>query len=285
MATAKRTWKKWTLGDDELLKRYIDEGKSTEAIAKALRRTRRSVTNRATQLGLHIRKPSSWRPDEDALLKKLLGEGKTARVVARIMGRTPRSVYCRKYALGLHRCSTSYKFSPRNPLLLAEIIKFKMAGWTLKEIGKVYGGDAGDISNVLCENGFKGFLWQRPKHRENYRFWTDTEVSLLRIYLQSGMSYAQIHEKLPDRTVAAIKRKAAEVRHSPSPPLMFHQASRRTPAELNQEVRDSLFEYPHKPDAWHAERIGAQEFDTFCKKKEAGIPPQPEGWGLRFPED
>ena len=204
-------------------------------------------------------KPRRWTAQENRVLKQLVGEGKDVPHIARILDRSERSVYCRKYALGLHRCSTSYKFSPRNPLLLAQIIKFKMAGWKLKDIAKVFGGDAGDISYVLCENGFKGFMWQRPTKRENYRFWTEQEVSLLQIYLEQDLGFDEIHKKMPDRTINAIRRKAKQIPlHLPQSNGLL-EVSRRSPAELNQAVRNSLIQHPDKPDAWHAQHLETLE--------------------------
>ena len=203
--------------------------------------------------------PRRWTAQENEVLKQLVGEGKGVPHIARVLDRTERSVYCRKYALGLHRCSTTYKFSPRNPLLLAQIIKFKMAGWKLKDIAKVFGGDAGDISYVLCENGFKGFMWQRSTKRENYRFWTETEVELLRIYLQKGMAVDEIQKKLPERSLSAIRRKAKQMPLHLPQSNGFLEGSRRSPSELNQAVRNSLIQHPDKPNAWHAQHLETLE--------------------------
>ena len=253
--------KSWSPQEEHWLAELCGQGKTVNEIALILRRTRRAVSSKKTQLGLHTRSEAEWTPAEDALLKELVGQGKTGAEMADIIGRSTRAVYNRKANLKLY---TVYKFSPRDKALLAQIIKFKMAGWKIEAIASVFGVHAGDVSNVLCENGFKGFLWQRPKRRESYQFWSETEVSLLRMYLARRMSARrmsvdQIAARMPDRTPTAIQIKLKRIGTSESQPILSHEDTRRTPEALNQEVRRSLSEHPNKSDTWHAQQHGTLE--------------------------
>ena len=95
-----------------------------------------------------------WTPKEDARLKQLVAEGKTSMEIAAFFpNRTYCSVANRKYILEVYRPYASYKLSPRDPSILAQILKFKMLGWTHKEIADVFGVD--------ISPGFSGAPYER----------------------------------------------------------------------------------------------------------------------------
>ena len=84
----------------------------------------------------HAKTWTQWTAIEDNTLRKLVAEGKTASEIAKVL--TNRTIYAiqnRRGILGIHR---PYKLSTRTPQYIAEVIKFKMAGWTHAEIAEVY---------------------------------------------------------------------------------------------------------------------------------------------------
>ena len=211
-----------------------------------------------------------WTAAEDERLKRLVAEGKTAAEIGRCLHRREKSVSCRKGRLGLHRSASTYEFSYQNPTLLAELIKFKMAGWKHKEIADVFGKDVGQISRILIKNGFRGFMSQRKDWKETYRCWTEIEVSRLKVYLRQGMGYAEIQAKLSHRSISSIRNKSKRLLPirkpvslpprrkpgNPPRPLPAEPAFvRRTPAELHQAILASLLEYPGMRLGWHAKRL------------------------------
>ena len=104
-----------------------------------------------------------------------------------------------------------FKTSVNNPLCVAEFVKFKMAGWSLDKIAKVYGLSEARISAVLCKNGFKNFYWIRDNAPKHCRRWSEMELALLRKSLKKGYSVERIHAELPHRSLAAIRKKCTEM--------------------------------------------------------------------------
>ena len=77
-----------------------------------------------------------WTPAEDLELQRYFAFGcYTSAEIAEKLGRKKSAVDARKNKLGL----TRIKVSAKNPSDVAQILKFKMAGWTQKEIGEVFG--------------------------------------------------------------------------------------------------------------------------------------------------
>ena len=164
----------------------------------------------------HAETWTQWTAREDNLLRKLVAEGKTNSEIANILThRTVSAIYSRKSVLGiLQPC----KFSPRDPHILAQVIKFKMAGWTHVEIAKVFNVDVSSVSYVLCQNGMCKFHWVRGKHKKPRQYWSETEVALLRKYLKKGLSFEQIYLKFWYRSQASIRSKIAKItRYWPTP--------------------------------------------------------------------
>ncbi len=157
----------------------------------------------------HAKTWTQWTAAEDNTLRKLVAEGKTAADIAKVLtNRTIYAIHNRRGILGIHR---PYKLSPRNPLRIAEVIKFKMAGWTHAEIAKVYCVSPAEVSSVLCSNGMQKFLWIRRKHDKPRRYWSETEVALLRKYLKKGYSLQQICSKFPARSPNSVRSKVIRI--------------------------------------------------------------------------
>lgn len=158
-----------------------------------------------------------WTPAEDMELKRYFSFGcYTSAEIAEKLGRKKSAIDARKNKLGLTRT----KVSAQNPSDVAQILKFRLAGWTQKEIGKVFGVTHAYISEILRVNGFHRFCCHTPKKgRRNKMAWTEVELSILRKYLLREFTTAEIQQKwLPHRSLHAIYQKRAEMtRHWPTP--------------------------------------------------------------------
>lgn len=150
-----------------------------------------------------------WTPAEDLKLQRYFAFGcYTSAEIAEKLGRKKSAIDARKHKLGLTRT----KVSAKNPSDVAQILKFRLAGWTQKEIGAVFGVTHSHISFVLRENGFVHFLKKYPKKKRYKNTWTDVELAILRKYLLRGYTTAEIHQQvLPQRTLYAISQKRAKM--------------------------------------------------------------------------
>ena len=143
-----------------------------------------------------------WTETEKTQLKRLVNERKTVKEIMRIMGRSRGAVDKAKTRYGIYKPMT---LSPHNPLHVAEVIKFKMAGWTLEQIGEVYGFTTSHVSQVLTRNGMVGFIpindqCEKPRH-----IWSEYELHRLRKYCKKGYSLDRICTYYPNRTRRAIE--------------------------------------------------------------------------------
>ena len=157
-----------------------------------------------------MKKRKKWTPGEDLELKRYVSLGvHTSAEIAEKLRRSKGAVDARKHNLGL----TSIKVDAKDPATIAQIVKFRLAGWTQKKIGKVFGVTHAHISFVLCENGFRNFCGNYPKHKRYKNAWTDTELSLLRKCLAQEYTTVEIQAKvLPHRSCDAINRKRSEMK-------------------------------------------------------------------------
>ena len=136
-----------------------------------------------------------WTGIEITRLKNLVDEGRTNAEIAADLGRSFLAVLDKKRRLGL--CTQQQKLAWNDPKLLAEIIKFKMAGWRQADIAKAYDVSEMSITHVLCRNGFGGFLRIAPK---KLRKWSEFELAGLRRYVKKGYSFERICSHFPRRT-------------------------------------------------------------------------------------
>ena len=160
-------------------------------------------------------KRKRWTPAEDMELKRYFSFGcYTSAEIAEKLGRKKSSIDTRKHKLGLTRT----KLSAKNPSDVAQVLKFRMAGWTQKEIGEVFGVTHAYISEILRQNGFVHFCKKYPKKKRYKNTWTEVELAILRKCLLRGFTSAEIQQKLPRRSLHAIYQKRAKMtRHWPTP--------------------------------------------------------------------
>ena len=147
---------------------------------------------------------TKWTPVEDTVLKQLVSERKKAAEIAKTLGRTADSVNNRKYVLRLQK---PQQFPEITPLRVAEIVKFKMAGWRHCDIAKVYGISIAEISRILCENGMKGTMRTFPKYQYPRRQWSELGTHRLRECIKKGYSFDRICSYFPHRTPGAVRLK------------------------------------------------------------------------------
>ena len=147
-----------------------------------------------------------WTPAEELELKRLVDLRKSPTEIAEKLGRTPDAINVRKAKLGLIT-----GLSVRNPAVVAQLVKFKMLGWTQDEIGDVFGVTGAYISLLLNTAGFKRFCWSYRRPQAKRRVWTEVEIHLLRKYVNLGYSDAHIQTELPYRTLSAIEGKRLQI--------------------------------------------------------------------------
>lgn len=132
----------------------------------------------------------------------------TSAEIAEKLGRQRSAVDARKDKLGIR----SIRLSARNPSDVAQILKFRMAGWTQKAIGEVFGVTHSYISDILRQNGFLRFFRQTPKKKRYKNSWTEVELALVRKYLRRGYTTVEIREALPHRSIHAIYRQRSKIK-------------------------------------------------------------------------
>ena len=144
----------------------------------------------------------AWTHAEKTQLKRLVNDRKTAKEIGCILGRTHRSIDRKKRDMGLYK---PMMLSPHNPLHVAEVIKFKMAGWTLSEIAAIYKCSPQHVSRVLTLNGMVGFIRNPENPQRPYTCWTEYELHRLRKYCKKGYGLERICTYFPNRSHKAVR--------------------------------------------------------------------------------
>ena len=206
-----------------------------------------------------VKKRKKWTPEEDLELKRyvLLGSRYTAAEIAEKLRRSKGSVDARKHKLGL----SDIKLSAKNPADVAQIVKFRLAGWTQKAIGKVFGVTHAYISIILCESGFRHFCSNYPKHKRYKNSWTDIELSLLRKCLAQECTTVEIQaEWLPHRSCDAINRKRSEMkRWHPQGEVTYYHCTQRDRYGIPTAVEKHIYRYGQR-----GKRIGVEKRAVEC---------------------
>ena len=200
---AKRAPKRWTEKEVECLRALVSAGKSDAEIAAIIGRSQTAVMQKR-KYGLGIDYRRHWTDEEDARLKQLLTEtDKPLSEIAKILGRGEGGIERRKERLGIRR--VPFKLDRFNPMHVAQLLKFKAAGWTQEQIAKVWGiKNPAQISHVLCSHGFYRFCVCVGE--KTYRLWTEDERDTLRDCIRKCMSPQEIQtDWLPNRSIPSIK--------------------------------------------------------------------------------
>lgn len=163
------------------------------------------------------RKVTIWTDYEIQRLEQLVSEGnRTNAQIAEILGRSMRSVASKRRLLAL--LTQPKRFRANAPKLVAEVFKFRMAGWSTAEIAKAFGTHQENVTKFIQRIGYsKRFFIKRPRVNL-YRYWTEIELHRLRKYLIKGYSVERIHTYFPNRTLNAVFQKAKVItRHWGTP--------------------------------------------------------------------
>lgn len=203
-----RKHKRWTPIESKSLSELHRAGKSDTEIAHLLGRSKESVAcHRKHKLGIDIRK--YWSADEETHLETLLTTTDLPlSEVAKRMNRSEGSVQRRKDLLGIRR--VPFKLDRFDPSHVAQLIKFKMAGWTQKRIANVWGlKNQSQISNVLRGHGFHRFraCYGKKSHQQ----WSEVEIHLLRKALKKGVPRSEIYRQFSYRSPSSIDGKARQI--------------------------------------------------------------------------
>lgn len=239
----------WTPERIEILKKGVDAEKSDTEIATELGIAPHQVQKyRKNVLKIDYRK--MWTPEDITTLKKYIADGVPLEDIAIRMNRTLGSVQRRKEKLFLRYEPVT--LSKHCPKTVAQLLKFKMAGWTHERIAEVFGlKQGGQISHVLIANGYHRFCGVVGE--KTWVRWTAPEVETLRDCIEKEMSQQEIQSLLPNRSLPAIRKKIRQLR-------------RRCTAE------------PKKP-------IETQKpMEVIEVKREAGLPPITVNLEMTIPE-
>ena len=203
----------WTHKDLKRLREYALAGKTDAEIGELLGRSQHAVFyKRKHTLGIDYRK--HWTEEEDARLARLLtATDAPLSEIAKQMNRTQSSIERRKERLGIHR--VPFKLDRSNPVQVAQLIKFKMAGYTQKEIANMWGiKNPSQISYVLQSHGLHRFYPRVGKRV--YRRWSDLEVQQLRKCVKRKMLLSEIYREFPHRSPSSIASKVRAIRQEVS---------------------------------------------------------------------
>ena len=154
---------------------------------------------------------NSWTPEEDQLLKKCVSEGMISKEIAPLLpNRSFHAITSRRASLKLKR--PSVVFPKSDPATVAQIVKFRMAGWRLVDIERVTGVTPERLCKLVCDAGIRGLRPVHRKHAKRKPPWTELELVSLRRCLQRKMPMALLRYEFPNRTEFAIKKKASEMK-------------------------------------------------------------------------
>lgn len=200
--------KRWTTKEEMLLKRLVEQGKSDAEIARILGRSRDAV-RQCRKKRLRIDRRVSWTDSEVERLKRLIAEGKPIPEIAKLMNRTETAIRGKKEDLKLRY--ETVKVCKDCAKTVAQIVKFKMIGWSNARIAKAFGlKQPSQISHVLRYNGFTSWKLNPKGIRTGIPTpcWTEVETHILRKCLKKKLSLWEIMQKLPRRSRTAIRLKS-----------------------------------------------------------------------------
>ena len=150
-----------------------------------------------------------WTQAETIRLERLVNSRMPIKKIALLLGKTFAAVQAKKARMNLKKPA---KLSPKNPLHVAEVLKFKMAGWKNKDIAEVYECRPALISWVLTQNGFIGFMRaKRNFEAENYERWDEIDLARIRKFCKRKYSLNEIYPLFPNRSIRTIRERVKRI--------------------------------------------------------------------------
>ena len=170
-----------------------------------------------------MKKPPNWTDLEIRHLKQLIAEGKTNREIAAILERSFYSITSQRQRQRL--VTQPKKMDWRDPILIAQIVKFRMAGWQTKDIAKAFDVGHHTITKMLCKTGLSKCVFRKRRLTKPYLFWTEIEMARLRKicghFHMLGFTeqrWEHLARHFPNRTKGAVRQRAnAMMRYWRSP--------------------------------------------------------------------
>ena len=216
---AKKSRRAWKDTDTTTLKHLAAQELTPEAIAERMNRSASTIRIKAKDFGIRFRHPdqrSYWTPEEIEKLRIYTEKGMLDSEIANALGRSAEAIEHKRVRMGFKK---PYKTSIFEPDTLAQIIKFKMAGWSHERIGKAFGVGAARISNILLRYGFYRFgdCRYHPHDRQHNR-WTELETHRLRKLCKrqykkgfTERDWRYIAAQFPTRTRHSVQTKACQL--------------------------------------------------------------------------
>ena len=178
-----------------------------------------------------MRARKEWTDEDVIYLQELVIARRPVKHIARILGRTYFSVQAKKSAMNFKKPAI---LSAKNPSNVAEIVKFRMAGWKLREIARIFRCDVVLILGILKSSGFDRFIKaNRQFETEKYRRWDEIDLALMRKYCKKGYSFDFLCAQFPDRSVTAVRYRIQRmtrywspkynIESKPKPKIRFNQ--------------------------------------------------------------
>ena len=257
MPKANRNGKKrWTAEEDKHLLKHVEAGVDKTDIGAILGRSAVSVAQRKKRLGIHERK--HWTAAEDDRLRQLLTETDLPLAdIAKRMDRTANSIERRKERLKIHR--KPFKLYTTDPAHVAQIVKFKMAGWTHQKIAEAFEfKHFSRISHILLKNGYHRFCVVHSD--KTYVRWTEDDREVIRKCLKKRMKLCDIQRHLPNRSIPSINGQINQMRKKmsaePIKPKPKPTESILNPEflELRKQIGETLMMLPQLSDHQVASR-------------------------------
>lgn len=147
-----------------------------------------------------------WKPTEDAKIRQLAAEGLTPDAIAiHLPHRTRIAVRFRYTHLRVNPRFDRW-FRHNNPACVAEVFKFRMAGYRVSDIADIFDKKPSQVSHILTRNGIKApYVVKMPStHKDR---WSEIEIHALRKMLKRGATLYECGRAFPMRTLRAVRKK------------------------------------------------------------------------------
>ena len=152
-----------------------------------------------------------WSEEEDAILRERVVLGDNPKEILKWL--PDRSFYAIKKRIADKKVHGKFWCKKR----FAEMVKFKMAGWTQGEIARVFNLPKSTVSYMFRKKGLIWFCDQRkPPSGKTFVRWTELELhrlrSLLQYYHRNGGISSDVYRKIQihfkNRSVGSIEKKS-----------------------------------------------------------------------------
>lgn len=209
----------WKSSDSAALKDYASKGWCPQRIAKELGRSESSVYSKAREIGIpfsHKGKRTYWTDAETEQLRQYVALGWTDAEIAAELGRSPLAIDRKRERMKLPKI---FATSASDPGLLAQILEYKDQDWSHERIGAVFGVSVSRISNILTQNGFKGYGDTRYRRKSERR-----------LLVKSGFT-------LSSEPTYYTPKPPPQILPSKTPLVVFRPETKRLFSECERQIR------------------------------------------------